>query len=215
MEIAKDNNGKWIRASYGKYLTNSSATEDVDRVVVSSVYTLLTESNDEWMEISSEDAERIRKAKEAAKGSVEYPKEEVNQTLNLISLTINTMNLTDKQALSVKNLYPEWSTFINSKLEKDYKILYQNKLYKVRQTLETVLENQPPSIDTAALYEEINESNKGTLEDPIPYNNNMELFEGKYYSQNGVVYKCTRNTEQAVYHDLSALVGLYVEKVEE
>lgn len=43
MEIAKDNNGKWIRASYGKYLTNSSATEDVDRVVVSSVYTLLTE----------------------------------------------------------------------------------------------------------------------------------------------------------------------------
>lgn len=214
MEIAKDNNGKWIRASYGKYLTNSSATEDVDRVVVSSVYTLLTESNDEWMEISSEDAERIRKAKEAAKGSVEYPEEEVNQTLNLISLTINTMNLTDKQALSVKNLYPEWSTFINSKLEKDYKILYQNKLYKVRQTIETVLENQPPSINTAALYEEINESNKGTLEDPIPYNNNMELFEGKYYSQSGVVYKCTRNTEQAVYHDLSALVGLYVEKVE-
>lgn len=43
----------------------------------------------------------------------------------------------------------------------------------------------------------------------------MELFEGKYYSQSGVVYKCTRNTEQAVYHDLSALVGLYVEKVEE
>ena len=215
MEIAKDNNGKWIRASYGKYLTNSSATEDVDRVVVSSVYTLLTESNDEWMEISSEDAERIRKAKEAAKGSVEYPEEEVNQTLNLISLTINTMNLTDEQALSVKNLYPEWSTFINGRLEKDYKVLYQDKLYKVKQTIETVLENQPPSIGTAALYEEINESNEGTLEDPIPYNNNMELFEGKYYSQSGVVYKCTRNTEQAVYQDLSSLVGIYVEKVEE
>lgn len=215
MEIAKDNNGKWIRASYGKYLTNSSATEDVDRVVVSSVYTLLTESNDEWIEISSEDAERIRKAKEAAKGSVEYPEEEVNQTLNLISLTINTMNLTDEQALSVKNLYPEWSTFINGRLEKDYKVLYQDKLYKVKQTIETVLENQPPSISTAALYEEINESNEGTLEDPIPYNNNMELFEGKYYSQSGVVYKCTRNTEQAVYQDLSSLVGIYVEKVEE
>lgn len=215
MEIVKDNNGKWIRASYGKYLTNSYATEDVDRVVVSSVYTLLTESNDEWMEISSEDAERIRKAKEAAKGYVEYPEEEMNQTLNLISLTINTMNLTDKQALSVKNLYPEWSTFINGRLEKDYKVLYQDKLYKVKQTIETVLENQPPSIDTAALYEEINESNEGTLEDPIPYNNNMELFKDKYYSQSGVVYKCTRNTEQAVYNDLSALVGIYVEKVEE
>ena len=212
MEIKKYKKGKLIPASYGKYLTNSSATEDVDRVVVSSVYTLLTESNDEWMEISSEDAERIRKAKEAAKGSIEYPEEKVNQILNLIS---STMNLTDEQVLSVKNLYPEWSTFINGRLEKDYKVLYQDKLYKVRQTIENVLENQPPSIDTAALYEEINESNKGTLEDPIPYNNNMELFEGKYYSQSGVVYKCTRNTEQAVYHDLSALVGLYVEKVEE
>ena len=41
----------------------------------------------------------------------------------------------------------------------------------------------------------------------------MELFAGKYYSQNGVVYKCTRNTEQAVYHDLAELVGIYVEKV--
>ena len=39
----------------------------------------------------------------------------------------------------------------------------------------------------------------------------MELFAGKYYSQNGVVYKCTRNSGQPVYHELSALVGLYVE----
>lgn len=89
--------------------------------------------------------------------------------------------------------------------------IVSNKLYKVKQTIATVLENQPPSIHTAALYEEINETNQGTLEDPIPYNNNMELFAGKYYSQNGVVYKCTRNSGQPVYHDLSALVGLYVE----
>lgn len=41
----------------------------------------------------------------------------------------------------------------------------------------------------------------------------MELFAGKYYSQNGVVYKCTRNSEQAVYQDLVELVGIYVEKV--
>ena len=40
---------------------------------------------------------------------------------------------------------------------------------------------------------------------------NMELFEGLYYIQNGIVYLCTRNTEQPVYHALSDLVGLYVE----
>ena len=211
MEIQKDTQGKWLRPQYGSYLTQASATEDVDKVLVQQVYVPLTESNDEWVEITAEEAERIRKAKEAAKGNVEYPEEEVNQALNLFAMTINTMPLTDQQALSVKSLYPKWETFINQKLEKDYKVLYQDKLYKVKQEISKVLENQPPSVETAALYEEINEVNAGTLEDPIPYNNNMELEEGKYYSQNGVTYKCTRNTEQAVYHDLSALVGTYVE----
>lgn len=214
MEIQKDNEGKWIRPQWGKYLTQALANKDEERVIVKQVYIPNDQSNDEWIEISQEDVDRINKAKKAAQGEVIYP-EEVNQVLDLFTMAINTLSLTDEQSLKVKDLYPTWESFINKKLEKDYKVQYQDKLYKVKQTIELVLENQPPSIDTAALYEEINESNKGTLEDPIPYNNNMELFEGKYYSQNGVVYKCTRNTEQAVYQDLSGLVGIYVEKVEE
>lgn len=214
MEIQKDNEGKWIRPQWGKYLTQALANKDEERVIVKQVYIPNDQSNDEWIEISQEDVDRINKVKKAAHGEVIYP-EEINQVLDLFTMTINTLSLTDEQALQIKNIYPTWESFINKKLEKDYKVQYQDKLYKVKQTIELVLENQPPSIDTAALYEEINESNKGTLEDPIPYNNNMELFEGKYYSQNGVVYKCTRNTEQAVYQDLSGLVDIYVEKVEE
>lgn len=215
MEIQKDNEGKWIRPQHGMYLTQKSATKDEDRVVVKQVYTPNDQSNDEWEEITQSDVDRINKAKKATKGEVVYPETEVNQMLGLMAMNINTMDLTDEQSLKYKNLYPKWETFINQKLETGYKVQYNDKLYKVKQTIEKVLENQPPSVDTAALYEEINEKNKGTLEDPIPYNNNMELFEGKYYSQNGVTYKCTRNTEQAVYQDLSALVGIYVEKVEE
>lgn len=201
---------------YGKFLTQSSATRDEDRVVAKQVYIPLDESNDEWTEITKEDAERIFKAKKAARGQIEYPEEQVNQMIGLFASQINSMNLTDEQALQFKNLYPAWENFINQKLEKDYKALYQDRLYKVKQTIENVLENQPPSVDTAALYEEINPTveeggHAGTLEDPIPYNNNMELFEGKYYSQNGITYKCTRNTEQAIYQDLSGLVGIYVE----
>ena len=33
------------------------------------------------------------------------------------------------------------------------------------------------------------------------------------YMQGGVLYKCTRDTGNPVYHDLSALVGIYVELV--
>ena len=136
---------------------------------------------------------------------------------NLMTATkagIQTMALTDNESLRVKDMYPLWSEFINQSLAQGMKVQYGDKLYKVRQDIATVLENQPPSIDTAALYEEIVESHEGTLEDPIPYNNNMALEEGKYYSQDGVTYLCTRSTGQAVYNNLSDLVGIYVSLVE-
>lgn len=38
----------------------------------------------------------------------------------------------------------------------------------------------------------------------------MEIFKDKYYTQNDVLYICTRDSGQALTHDLSSLVGLYV-----
>lgn len=52
---------------------------------------------------------------------------------------------------------------------------------------------------------------EGTSSDPIIYAGGLELFEGKYYIQNGVIYKCIRNSETPIYTDLSGLVGNYVE----
>ena len=212
MEITKDTRGKWIRPSYKNYLATTAAKEDKERVVALSVLVPHEEPADQWEEIDEERYQQIKKAKQAAY-NVEYPEVEVNQALNLMTMQINSMDLTDEQSLQFKNLYPKWESFIGKSLEQNYKVLYNDKLYKVRQKIDTVLENQAPSIATAALYEEINETATGTQEDPIPYNNNMELFEGKFYSQDGITYKCTRNTEQAVYHPLSELVGLYVEMV--
>ena len=45
--------------------------------------------------------------------------------------------------------------------------------------------------------------------------NKADSDKGKYYSQSGVIYKCNRDTEQAVYQNLSDLVGLYVEIAKE
>lgn len=121
--------------------------------------------------------------------------------------------LDDQEALKVKNLADTWYSKINTEVQVDDRLWYDNKLFKVRQK-HTVQEIYPPSIDTASLYEEINELHEGTKEDPIPYNNNMELELGKYYSQYGVVYMCHRDSEQAVYQDLKDLVGIYVTLVE-
>lgn len=137
-----------------------------------------------------------------------------DQAVSFARMTINTVELSDGDALAVKDLHPSWESFIGKEMKKGTRSVYGDKLFRARQDISVVLENQPLSIDTAALYEEINEENAGTLDDPIPYNNNMELFAGKYYSQNGTVYRCTRDTGQAVYQDLADLVGIYVEKVE-
>lgn len=50
----------------------------------------------------------------------------------------------------------------------------------------------------------------GSKDDPIPYTPPMEIFKDKYYTQNDVLYICTRDSGQALTHDLSSLVGLYV-----
>lgn len=137
-----------------------------------------------------------------------------NQAILFAKMTINATPLTDNQAISVKNLHPEWKEFIGKSLSTGFRVLHEDALYKVRQDISVVLENQPPSIDTAALYEEINETHDGTKTDPIPYNNNMALELGKYYIQDDIIYMCTRDTGQAVYQDLSDLVGIYVQIAE-
>lgn len=134
--------------------------------------------------------------------------------VNLLKILASTTTLTDVQALSCKSLYPTWESCIGKSLNTGDRVTYKGALYKVRQTISSVLGNQAPSIATAALYEEINETHTGTKEDPIPYNNNMELELGKYYSQDGVVYLCSRDSGQAVYNPLKDLVGIYVTIVE-
>ena len=64
-----------------------------------------------------------------------------------------------------------------------------------------------------ALWEQINETYSGTADDPIPYSGNMTLVNGLYYTQDGTVYLCIRDTGPPVYNALSDLVGLYVEVI--
>lgn len=165
----------------------------------------------------------VQKIKKAVKKDLKLkdPEEEVdlvprqNDIINLLQMVIDTIELTDEQSVKCKSLYPLWKDFIGKSLSAGKKVTYKGRLYKVKQEVNPVLEIYPPSTDTASLYEEINETNAGTIDDPIPYNNNMELFKGKYYIQNEIKYLCIRNTEQPVYQDLKDLVGNYVQVAEE
>ena len=103
---------------------------------------------------------------------------------------------------------------IGIEVNQGFKFRYNDRLWRTEQPTYTFVDTYiPGDTGTESLFSEINETDEGSIDRPIPYNNNMELMEGLYYIQNDVIYRCTRSTGQPVYHDLSALVGLYVEQV--
>lgn len=131
-------------------------------------------------------------------------------TTMLLRQQINTLAVDDATAYRMREFYPEWAE--GQRYTVGYKLLYGGSLYKVIQA-HTSQAGWKPGVGTESLFTRIDETHDGTKYDPIPYNGNMELFAGKYYTQSGQTYHCTRDTGTAVYHPLAELVGIYVEIV--
>ena len=115
-------------------------------------------------------------------------------------------------ALTARSMYPPFESIIGKTVKHGFKFTHGGKLWRTEQPEMTIQEHYAPGMGTESLYSEVCETHAGTLEDPIPYNGNMALESGKYYSQNSKIYRCTRDTVNPVYNALSELVGLYVEE---
>lgn len=118
--------------------------------------------------------------------------------------------LPDAKAVTIPYCYPSWQSYIGGKLKKDVRVEYDGALWKTRQEIQTALKNQFPSIDTAALYERIDVEHAGTLEDPIPYANTMEVFKDKYYLEDGIIYLCLEDSGQPLYASCKDLPRYFV-----
>ena len=126
----------------------------------------------------------------------------------------NAVERTDAEALKVKGIYPVWQDLISKTADKaGFKFTYNGDLFKTIPANHTFAAEWVPGVGTESLYTRIDEAHAGTLADPIPYNGNMELVEGMYYSQDGELYRCFRSTGAPVYNTLNDLVGIYVERV--
>ena len=127
---------------------------------------------------------------------------------------INTLSVDDQMAYRMREFYPAWSDIIGQTAEKaGYKFTYNGDLYKTIPANHTFAAQWVPGDGTESLYTRIDETHDGSRYDPIPYEGNMALVSGKYYSQDGVTYLCSRDTVSPVYHALRELVGIYVEEV--
>lgn len=143
------------------------------------------------------------------------PLTEAEVSRMLISAKINTLTVDDQTALRMRRYYPTFSELVGQTVKKGTKFRATDSedadLYTVIHPELTIQEHYPPGTGTESLYTRIDETHDGTQYDPIPYDGNMALENGKYYIQDGVTYLCNRDTGNPVYNALSELVGLYVE----
>lgn len=136
----------------------------------------------------------------------------------LVRQQINTIAVDDQTALRMRIYYPTFSKLVGHTVKKGTKFRATDSedadLYTVIQPELTIQEHYPPGVGTESMYTRIDEQHDGTKYDPIPYDGNMALVSGLYYTQYGVLYLCNRDTVNPVYHALSELVGQYVEVAE-
>ena len=166
--------------------------------------------NGEYIELTPEEIAKIESSvaeQIAAEHARPMTMEEVVRLT--ISKTINAIDIADDTALRMVEFYPEWASGVA--YTAGYRIQRSGKLWRCLQahTAQTGWEPE----NAASLWETINETHSGTADDPIPYDGNMALESGKYYTQSGMTYLCSRDTVNPVYNALSELVGLYVEVV--
>ena len=161
--------------------------------------------------MSAEEIDAMQaEAKKAEKIERTRPLTSEEVTAMLIKQQINTLGVDDNTALRMVEFYPEWT--IGQAYAAEYKVQYGGNLWRCMQA-HTAQSGWEPSTETASLWEEICETHDGSLYDPIPYDGNMELTAGLYYTQDGVTYLCTRDTGSPVYNALADLVGIYVDTV--
>ena len=166
--------------------------------------------NGQIVEMSADEIAEMQESiarAEAAEKKRPLTQEEVSRLM--IAQQINTLSVDDATAYRMREFYPAWQSGQSYSI--GYKLLYGGRLYRVIQAHTSQDDWTPDAV--ASLFERIDETHDGSKYDPIPYEGNMALESGKYYVQDGVTYLCSRATGNPVYHALSELVGLYVEKI--
>lgn len=132
----------------------------------------------------------------------------------LVAVVALRESATDAQALAAAGIYPTWKAGMQCR--QGQRICHRGQLYRVL-TEHTAQETWEPSTATATLFEPVDLEHGGTAADPIPAATGMRYYEGKYYSENNVIYLCTRDDTgegTVLYYMPSELVGIYFEVYE-
>ena len=187
----------------------------------------LVQQANEYAQSAQSSAQLAESSAQSATEKAQSAVDQASQSNKFVSAAYvvakkQAQSLTDQEALQAKILYDEWVDLCSQSFkaeETGYKFVHTKdgttELYKTMQQ-EFTFQSQwePGSQGTESLYSHIDEAHAGTQEDPIPYKKNMEIFEGKYYTQNDVLYICTRSSGIPLQYDLADVTPHFVSVVE-
>ena len=209
---------KWnmiIQAGNGCYLTQSRDVTYKDRRFEKSVSVASISEALMWKEIPESE-----KVQMEAENSIYEPEEvdynylkKVSTLRETISSRINESFFTVEQALEMKAYFPLWTDLVGQEANIGFRFQYGELLYEVIKP-HTFSEEWKPDSGTESLYKVVQIEASGSIDDPIEWKKNMELFEGKYYIEDGILYLCTRDSGIALSYTLADLVDQYVVAVQ-
>ena len=204
-----------IQAGNGCYLTQSRDVTYKDRRFEKSVSVASISEALMWKEIPESE-----KVQMEAKNSIYEPEEvdynylkKVSTLRETISSRINESFFTVEQALEMKAYFPLWTDLVGQEANIGFRFQYGELLYEVIKP-HTFSEEWKPDSGTESLYKVVQIEASGSIDDPIEWKKNMELFEGKYYIEDGILYLCTRDSGIALSYTLADLVDQYVVAVQ-
>lgn len=114
-------------------------------------------------------------------------------------LTQANRNENDEPIMSKKVINPQFE-WIEIPIEEGDRIIAEWQAEQDRKMKEDARMQEQQITDT-------------TLNNSINYIPPMEIFKGKHYIQDGIVYECIRNSEKLLDNNLCDLIGLYVYKI--
>lgn len=202
----EEGTGKIISTDSIKLSTNTGiiVDDDFDEMTIFNYKVV----DNELVKLTSEEKEEFYTSQKSQKDEKAKQESTLEKMMFASARASFLIELPDIDATKIPLCYDAWET------DKAYKVgdrvECDGKLWKCRQA-HTSQENWKPSIATASLWEVINVENAGTLDDPIPYDQTMTVYNGKYYVEYGITYKCVRDSGQSLYASCASLVGNYFE----
>lgn len=135
----------------------------------------------------------------------------VDSILKNVRIRINEVPMTVEQSLELVGYFPKWEE--GKEMPIGYKVSYEGSLFEVLQAHTSQTDWTPR--EAKSLFKAVQVESEGTEDDVIQWEQGMVLEAGKFYIDNGVKYKCIRDSGNPLYYSLDVLVGNYVEIVEE